>query len=294
VGLWATRRTPKYLCGLAQGAWIVSEEWLFDCLRVKALIHERPFELMGDAKAARAPRANRERVRNAVTRSREPALFPDCIIVPPPVTRKAEKHVFFLARAAGCAQVAQVHELPTALVRAATEKLKLRIIVPGSAGGDAAYAQAAVIAAKALGVEDADVVGTHWLYESLSASKQLPTLAFSELSHSPDAQWLRSTPDATDGKACGSVDGKHVGHAQWFLESQLRQARERIQEDLASWRAQQDRGDSSPVSPGSAASRPPCLDWEYALQSALPTAVTRMKAAMQRRTKEASAVVYTW
>lgn len=47
-------RTYKYICGIAQGCWIVSPEWIRNCLEQKTLLDEEHFEIVGDLDLVRS------------------------------------------------------------------------------------------------------------------------------------------------------------------------------------------------------------------------------------------------
>lgn len=55
------KRTVKYLYALACGAWIVSMDWIENCLKEGQILHPSPYEIKGDSKTQvlNAPRISR-------------------------------------------------------------------------------------------------------------------------------------------------------------------------------------------------------------------------------------------
>eukprot|EP00818_Percolomonas_sp_WS_P003854 CAMPEP_0117452170 /NCGR_PEP_ID=MMETSP0759-20121206/9449_1 /TAXON_ID=63605 /ORGANISM="Percolomonas cosmopolitus, Strain WS" /LENGTH=476 /DNA_ID=CAMNT_0005244921 /DNA_START=200 /DNA_END=1627 /DNA_ORIENTATION=+ len=55
------KRTVKYACGVLQGCWIVSMDWIVESLENKRWLNEKCFEVSGDTKDIGAPAKGRER-----------------------------------------------------------------------------------------------------------------------------------------------------------------------------------------------------------------------------------------
>ncbi|KAA0176250.1 hypothetical protein FNF27_02307 [Cafeteria roenbergensis] len=268
--LWARRRTPKYLMGLAAGAWVVSEAWVHACVEAGRLVDETPFELGGDAKAEGAPAHNRRRVRAQASASssgpslpptaaaadaaagraassagragspapKPPGLFEGCVIVAPSLGDRAERHTYFIARAAGAEAVFTTESLADAVVTAAKRSLRLRILVPVPTGQLVDQARAAVTAAMALGVRDADAVRCHWVFESLSQAGRQPASQFSLLKESSAASFSRLEQWApvawSESRSCGWIHPSRTEAAMAELRAALSEVTSQSRADSSS------------------------------------------------------------
>lgn len=54
------KRTLKYLLGVAQGCWVVTEDWLKECIRAKNRVSEKGFEVAFDGIRHNGPRTMRQ------------------------------------------------------------------------------------------------------------------------------------------------------------------------------------------------------------------------------------------
>lgn len=256
--LWARRRTPKYLMGLAAGAWVVSEAWVHACVAAGRVVDETPFELGGDVKSEGAPAQNRRRAQvqpaasaggpslpttaegadapprkqssSSTARAGSPApkvggLFEGCVVVAPSLGDRAERHTYFIARAAGAEAVFTTASLADAVVTAAKQSLRLRILVPVPTGWQADQARAVVTAAMALGVRDADAVRCHWVFESLSQASVQPASQFSLLKEASAASFSRLErwpPVAwSESRSCGWIHPSRTEAAAAELRAAL-------------------------------------------------------------------------
>jgi len=151
--------------------------------------------------------------------TRWPPLLDGCVVVAPPVRCGDQRFALATAMAAGCAALFPVASIGQAVVVASTNGLALRVLVSGRRGSDADCARAAVTAAMALGVLDADAVRCHWLYDSLSRASKLPAGPFSVLSSRSAALAARPRiPETIDdepgsGLRCGCIPADLVSRA---------------------------------------------------------------------------------
>ncbi|CBY41311.1 unnamed protein product, partial [Oikopleura dioica] len=96
-------RTYKYICGIAQGCWIVSPEWIRNCLEQKTLLDEEHFEIVGDLDLDTSPNVPRISRLHKSRTSQAKSIFSDFMIktVRPYDMNLTKVHLYELMRNTG-------------------------------------------------------------------------------------------------------------------------------------------------------------------------------------------------
>jgi hypothetical protein len=185
VERFLVRRTPKYLAALSQGAWVLQEHWLLNCIARDELVAEAPYEITGDMSAKGGSRGNRLRVHDHESRywlagevySRPPTWKPllgDFVVVVPPVECSAHKYDLAICEATGAEGIFPPQQALEAVKLAISSSKPLVVMMPSTTEKERGQLEALFWLAQAMGVPKAMAVRTRWVYHCLSECKVLP------------------------------------------------------------------------------------------------------------------------